>query len=95
MQSHRQNSRVLRGGRCTGSGEAQSREHVNFIKKIMYIRSYKPGINNTTLFSVRISQLKYHTAYFNTVCQYYYTTGKLIITSEVIHICVLTHLRCL
>jgi hypothetical protein len=33
MLSHRQNSRALRGRRCTCRGEAQNREGVKFIKK--------------------------------------------------------------
>jgi hypothetical protein len=34
MLSHRQNSRALRGRRCTGRGEAQSRELVNTFKTV-------------------------------------------------------------
>jgi hypothetical protein len=36
MLGHRRNSRELRGRLCAGSGEAQSRELVNFIKKHCY-----------------------------------------------------------
>jgi hypothetical protein len=32
MLSHRQNSRALSGRQCPGSGDAQSRERMNFIK---------------------------------------------------------------
>jgi hypothetical protein len=32
MLSHRQNSRALSGRRCPGSGEAQRRQRLNFVK---------------------------------------------------------------
>jgi hypothetical protein len=37
MLNHRQNSRAFHCRRCGGSGEAQSRERVSFIKIILYI----------------------------------------------------------